>query len=211
MSENTENTAPVEGTTTTETAAPAEPTFSAADVERILAHDRDQRAATTAEPDDPIAKFRATTAGSKLYAAKPTAKPQPAPQQPASRLEAAVEALVALQIGAMKPPAPPPPPKPMSHVEKLASADPAVWLRRGSHNEWGAADREALIAEHRRGLIASGYQGDVQAEAELRMRRDVVAAGQKALANIRLVPDNTTARLDGETMLDLARQRGGGR
>lgn len=174
---------PAEGT-----AAPAEPTFTAADIERIIAADREQRASSPSEPDDPIAKFRATTHGTKLYAAKKAAEKPAAPQQQGSRLESLVESMLALQIANMKPPAPPAPPKPMSAVEKLASADPAIWLKRGSANEWSGADRDQLVQQHAAELRKQGYRFDIDQEANARASRDVVAAGRKALSNIKIGP-----------------------
>lgn len=184
MSDETTTTTPDEGTTATAT---TEATFSAADVERILAADREQRAAST-EPDDPVAKFRATTAGTKLYATKPTtAKPTtPQPQPQGSRIETLVESMLALQIAGMKPPAPPAPPKLMSVDEKLTSADPTIWLRRGNPNEFTTADRAQITERHRQQLIKEGFRGWVDIEADRRASREIAAAGQRALANVKV-------------------------
>jgi hypothetical protein len=181
VSDEQNQQAPAEGN-----AAPSEPakepSFSAADVERILAADREQRQAS--EPDDPIAKFRGTVNGSKLYAKKPAAeKPQAQPQ--GSRIESLVESMLALQLASLKPPAPPAAPKPMTAREKLTSADETIWLRRGNGNEWSAADRAALVEEHRSALAKENFQGFIDREAEARASREIVAAGQRALRNVK--------------------------
>lgn len=165
--------------------AASEPSFSAADVERILAADREHRAAS--EPDDPVARFRATAAGTRLYAAKQK-QAQPQGNSELSELLQIAKAQLALNVAAMKPPAPPPPPKPMSAREKLASTDENIWLRRGSHNQFTAADRQALVDEHAAELMRQGFSGDVEREARARAGREIVAAARKALANVRVVP-----------------------
>lgn len=160
--------------------------YTDADVAAILAADREQRAAEA--PDDPVARFRKSTSGTALYSKKPT--PAAPPQPEGSRLTSAIESLIALQVAAMKPPAPPAPPKVMTPAEKLATNDPEIWLRRGNPNQWGSADKDALVAEHASALRKQGFAGDVDREANTRASRDIVSAAQKALRHVRIVPDN---------------------
>jgi hypothetical protein len=186
---------PAEGTapTSTPASAPAE-SYSADDVARTLAADREERGAAAApEASDPIARFRASTHGSKLYGAKPGATKQAAQPQGGGELSELVQiakATLAMNLAAMKPPAPPPPPKPMTAREKLASSDATIWLKRGNVNEWTQADRDALVQEHEAELRKSGFRGHIEHEANSRAARDIAAAGSRALQNIKIYPDH---------------------
>lgn len=189
MSDEQNQTPPAEGNAP----AASEPSFSAAEVERILAADREQRA--TSEPDDPVAKFRATTHGTKLYAAKQQAAKQPPanPQNDANdalgRIAKLMELNLMTQMGALTPPKPP---KPMTAREKLTSADESIWLRRGNPNEWTRADREVLVQEYTAQLTREGFKGHIEIEAEQRAAREIAQAGSRALKNLRIVPDGTS-------------------
>jgi len=167
--------------------AASEPSFSAADVARILEQDRNERTAAPAGNDDPVAKFRATATAAKLYGApKSEAKPQPSSEL--SELLQIAKAQLAMNLAAMRPPAPPVPPKMMSVSEKLQTDDAAIWLRRGNPNEWTSDDRAQLVAQHAAQLAKEGFKGWIDREAEARAAREIAQAAMRALRNIRIDP-----------------------
>jgi hypothetical protein len=184
MSDDTNNSnAPEQPSAPTAPTEPKPVMYSQADVEAILAAHHEERAA--AADADPVARFRSATAG------KAKAK-QAAPQQQGnseiSELVQLAKAQLAMSLAQMKPPAPPPPPKMMTAAEKLASADEAIWLRRGSPNQWSKEDRAALVTEHEQALHKQGFKGDAYAEAHARAASQIAQAARKALANVKIVP-----------------------